>query len=589
MQLNIIDNCKIELSKTLKNIIYIDESLQNKNSLKFYIEKDKQNIRKEISLLIKDDLSKKFKKILKKKEDYLIWEMSSIFELNTLRTNSFYKLAQIICIKNLIKKNKIKKINYYGSNRYILDFLEKSKISVNYFYRPAIKSKFKKFYFLRGLAFFIKYIFTNFNLIISNISKVKSDKNFIFISYLVHLNKKSDKIFFASNHWGDIPITVNKLGKKIDWYYDYTPSHELPNYRQANKFLKSFSNDKNNHSFLSANLGILNCIKVLLRFFYLSLQFHLIYKNNKISTNKLNNFNLLEIFEKEYAESFYGTLLISNLFYIEIYKNFFKKINKNKNKNIFFLLENQPWEKAFLYFSKKLKNIKIYGCVNSTTIFWDMRYYHHDKLENFKNISRILINGNLAKNYLKDCVDIKKLKKVEAIRYKYLLEYKNNHKKRNKKILVLGEQSIPTTLSCLDYLNSIKNDKYYKFDFKPHPTTASNIVNYIQKKYKNIKLVKNNSRDIYKSYRYTIVIGSTSAIIEAIYFQTKVLVYDKNDNFFLCPLFNDKKARIIDENETITHNLKNNLLTIHSNELNNIAFIERENKNWLSFLKNIKR
>ena len=402
----------------------------------------------------------------------------------------------------------------------------------------------------------------------------------------LHLNFLTyNKNYFASNHWGDLPKTFNKTGHKVNWYYDYSPSHELPNYRLANKFLKSYSKDQNSHNFLGENLKIISCLKVLLKFLHFSLRYHLFYKKNKIEIKKLYNLNLLEIFEKEYDESFSGPLLISNLFYIEIYRNFFK----NKNKNIFFLLENQPWEKAFLYFSKKLRNYKIYGCVNSTTIFWDMRYYHHDKYKNFVNITKILINGKLAKNYLKSCVDTKKLKEVEAIRYKYLLDYKNIQNKKNKKILVLGEQSIPTTLSCLDYLNSNKNDKNYIFDFKPHPTTASNIIEHIKNKYKNIRLVEKKSRDIYKSYKYTIVIGSTSAIIEAIYFKTKILVYDKSDNFFLCPLFNNKKAKVIDENKIITHNLQNNLLTIQKNELNNIAYIKLENRNWLSFLENIKK
>ena len=142
-------------------------------------------------------------------------------------------------------------------------------------------------------------------------------------------------------------------------------------------------------------------------------------------------------------------------------------------------------------------------------------------------------------------------------------------------------------MSCLDYLSSDKNDKKYIFDFKPHPTTTIKVLNFIKKNYKNIRLINNSTRDVYKSYKYTIVVGSTSAIIEAIYFKTKILVYDKIDNFFLCPLFNNQSVSVIDENKKISQNLKNNILKIKNDELKNVANIKSKNQNWISFLNNL--
>ena len=437
---------------------------------------------------------------------------------------------------------------------------------------------------MRGLAFFFKYILINFFLILKNFQVRKSKNNLIFLSYLVHLNNNKKK-YFASNHWGDLPETVNETGNKIDWYYDYSPSHELNNFKRAKKFLNKYSSDPNYHYFLAEYLTISSCLKIFFKFIIVTIKFNFTNKKKKFEIPELFKLNLYNIFKNELQESFNGTLLISNLFYIEIYRNFFRE--KKNIRSIFFLLENQPWEKAFLYFSNSQKKLKIYGCVNSTTIFWDMRYFHHNKYENFKMIDNILINGALAKNYLKSCVVTNKIKEVEAVRYKYLLNYKKTINKKNKKILILGEQSIPTTLSCLHYLNSSKNDKNYKFDFKPHPTTASKVLKLIEKNYPKINLLKSKSRDIYKHYKYTIVIGSTSAIIEAIYFKTKILIYDKIDNFFLCPLFNEKKASVIDENKTISKNLENNLLKIRGDELSNVANIKYKNKNWSYFIRNL--
>lgn len=276
---------------------------------------------------------------------------------------------------------------------------------------------------------------------------------------------------------------------------------------------------------------------------------------------------------------------MSNLFYIEIFKNFFKK--NNDIKNIFYLLENQPWEKALLYFGNRNTKTKFFGCINSTTIFWDMRYFHHDRKQNFNKLTNVLVNGNLSKQYLSHCTIGKKVKTVEAIRYKYLEKFKNIKKKLNNKVLILGEQSIKTTLSCLEYLYSDYNDTHLSFDFKPHPTNGNNFLNLIKKKFPKLTVIENAKRDLYKFYRITIVIGSTSAIIEAIYFKTKILIYDKEDNFVLSPIFNKRKTKVIDNNNTISFNLKNNLLSISKKELIKIAFLSKTNKKWKTFLNDI--
>ena len=198
MKLFIIDNKDFVFKKFPKNFIYINENLQNRNSIKFYIEKDKKIIRREISILIKGIMTKKFRKFNSKKEDNLIWEMSSVFEMNSLRTNSFYKLAQLICLKNLIKSKKIKYIYYYGIDENIINFLKNTKLFVKIINSPTnnVKKKGKDFNFIKGLGFYLKYIYTNFSLILSKKKKNQFDsKSLILISYLVHLDKKKKIIY----------------------------------------------------------------------------------------------------------------------------------------------------------------------------------------------------------------------------------------------------------------------------------------------------------------------------------------------------------------------------------------------------------
>lgn len=587
MEFHILDNNKIKFHKGKNIFIYINENLSNKKSIKYYIEKNKISIRREISFIIKEEITYKVKKFFLSDQDRLIWDMSSIFEMNVLRSNSFFKLAQLICIRDIIKKNNINKIIYYGSDINIINFLKKTNLSLSVKNHQSKNSAVQndKLYFLRGIFYYFKYLLINFFLILTKDKKTTFKKNILFLSYLVHIEKNNKSESFSTNHWGSIPSIVNSCGYGINWHYDYSPSHELPNSKRILNHLKDFKNDKNSHNFLSSNLSFLSFCKVFINFLLYSFKFNYSNIHNIFRVNKLNKFNIYEIFKNEFKDSFNGPLLIYNLFYIEIFKNLLS--SKNKIENSFFLLENQPWEKAFRFFWKKYKHKNMYGCVNSTTIFWDMRYYHHNKKKNFKELKKILINGDLAENYFKKCLDLKKLIKVEAVRYKYLLKYKKNNNKKTDRILILGEHSVPTTISCLDYLKSMNDKKYLKFDFKPHPTTSDKILKMINEKYLNIRIIKHTARDIYSSYKNVIVIGSTSGIIEAIYFGLNILVYDESDNFLLCPISDNYKIKVINTNLKFSENMKENLMKIDSNYVKKIALIKKENNKWLKIFSNL--
>ena len=104
---------------------------------------------------------------------------------------------------------------------------------------------------------------------------------------------------------------------------------------------------------------------------------------------------------------FYINELISincfrNILLFYQFKNFF---SKNKiSSNIFFCMENQPWEKILLYFLKKLKNKnRNYGVIHSSLRFWDLRMMKlgaENKIKGYQNPDYILSNSKFATKIL---------------------------------------------------------------------------------------------------------------------------------------------------------------------------------------------
>ena len=452
MDLYILDNSDSKFFKNKNSrVVYLSENLSNKNSIKYLIELEKKEIRREISFLLREKIKYNcYKTFIKEDEHRLLWEMSSISELNVLRSKSFFKLAQIICLKNIVKRNKYKKIYYFGSLDYIRNFLSCIKNdSINIKINNLELTKKKKFFLIRALFFFLKYFLKNFTQILKRVKKRENQKELIFLSYLVHINFSKKIKNFSTNHWGNIAEIVNLYGSKIKWIYDFTPSHQIKNISEANSVIsRSKKNDINSHSFLSNYLNIFQLFKIFLKFFKYYLKFKLSDYNKFFKIYSLYNFNISKLFEDEIKDSFKGSLLISNLIYIEIFKSFTKKLD-NSSK-IFFLLENLPWEKALIHSLKKKHSHKLYGFINTPVIFWDMRFYNHNSKENFNYIDNILINEKIVKNSFKNIIKNKFIC-IESIRYNHLLNYKIKKKKNYNKILIIGEQSIENTYSCLKY------------------------------------------------------------------------------------------------------------------------------------------
>jgi surface carbohydrate biosynthesis protein (TIGR04326 family) len=160
-----------------------------------------------------------------------------------------------------------------------------------------------------------------------------------------------------------------------------------------------------------------------------------------------------------------------------------------KQKQGFYLMENQGWEFGFVHAWKTYSfKDSLIGVAHSTVRYWDLRYHFDARLYDFSSKSEmplpslIGVNGPAVKKiYLDSGWDKNHLIELEALRYLHL-DYsdsshniKSNDNKKNS-LLILGDIDKSNTKRQLELLKNalqyIDNDVNYII--KPHPLCPIN-------------------------------------------------------------------------------------------------------------------
>jgi surface carbohydrate biosynthesis protein (TIGR04326 family) len=299
---------------------------------------------------------------------------------------------------------------------------------------------------------------------------------------------------------------------------------------------------------------------------------------------KQNNFFYLKSYVyKDYLNSFIGLPSLTNLYYFYIFQNISKKLNNAKK--VFYLYENQGWEKIMNFHFNN--NYETFAVNHASIRFWDLRFSQYKNEPNGLKPDFYLVNGDDSlKKLLKFGYPEIKLKKVEALRY-YELSKKLKHinfknKFRNNVLIVSDAFEIAnkSIANCLNYLNDeIIRD--FTFTLKEHPIRKFN-----QKIKVNLKRTNYDLLDLKKKHDIVIVSNTTSAIVDLHLLDYKIICPIDFDTFNLSPLAYDNKILFLDNYSKI-----NQILLDLINNDNNISkkkdfFYFQENLNfWRSIIK----
>ena len=533
-----------------KELLLWNGSLKEYNSLLRFIELNKTLLKNKYldfinELGVKRINNKSLEKISQLKNGHNMWEMSTINEKNLFKSSNIKECLKLLGLRLFIKKKNINEIIFIGDNQTIhssiSELCQKNKITYN---NTKLINKLKKVkdkkklvpYFLRASIFLIRYGFTNFKIILSSKNYSIFDANSLSIlAYFAHIKKIKNKE--SINLWGDFNKVINLRNKKINILNDFSPSNDVPDIKTFLKRINLMSNDKNSYLALDSYFSLIDFFKV--KFNYILIYFHFLKLTNKkdyffYDKDKINFYYFLK---DDFNISFFGEVLIKNLIYMCIFENIFSNIPKQEN--LFYLHENQNWEKALFKCWHKYRNGNLIGNINSTIRFWDLRYFQSQKFsyKNSNSPNYILVNGGLSKSIASKSNMIKNKKniiEIEALRYQYMK--KKTKKIKNYNVIIFGDISIKENFELCEALDKLNPSykKKFNFYFKPHPTLDNKYIKKIEKQFSFLKFLNNNVD--YNFYSYSICCGTTSAIIESIYYNIHTTVYIGSNNLNLCPL-----------------------------------------------------
>ena len=565
----VIWDSEVETNTNLKDVIYWNgrSSEFPNNYILSIIEKKPEYYRNKLLIIINEIIDNIKNLNLYKSSDKLLFqliiEMSLLSEKNIYKTKTFFEILKLIALDEILEKNKIQVLLYYGNDRKTTQALNKiclnkkikfqneylkSKKTINNFnFKYLVYSISRNF--LPGLGLFAKTFFKypKFN---GYQETLGLDGNFLVFSYLYNINPtKLTRNEFYSNQWKDFSYLQKKMKLKINWVHLDIESPEFKSFNDiSNKINKINQKNLSEKHFILENFFDYNILIKTLFIFLGNYFFY--YLKIKLLGLKFSNkgFSYLwPIVKNDLEKSLLGTVFVKNIFYIYL----FDKVTKlfPNQKSCLFLFEKQAWEKAMIYFWRKNNNNKIIGVSHSSIKFWELQYFELNENPKINNLAiipdTVFLNGEGSEKVIKQFNDYLKrysnnYNKVEALRFLYLAKYtqkqnKNTYSKNIKNILVLGdinkENSSRMFSLILDFIRLNKNHFNFYFKFHPSIEVEKNKFNL-----PNVKLTQKPIDSLLKKVDLVICSNSTTASIECLYAQIPVLTYLDKYNFNLSPL-----------------------------------------------------
>jgi surface carbohydrate biosynthesis protein (TIGR04326 family) len=494
--------------------------------------------------------------------DFSFWWLNLVSEKSPFKSRNILDALKVICILNIVK-------NYPRSNIFIdlkSNQLKKDLTlnfkNNNYNYSCKIQyfdfSNSKILYFLKALRYSTLYFYRRLGFSLQTRKKFEiNDKSIFIFTYFTHFSSSTLEMNgnkFKQIPWGDLPKSLIENGYKINWIHLFLFTKEIPNISKAKSILNYFNKENNNnHQILDSYLSLNLFIKAWLVYFKI---IYRSFNSSKYFLSNIENFNNITLYNclsTDFLESIYGSYGIQNSIKYLLFEKFFKK--EKIEGDILYLYENQSWENLLLFFTDKNKLNRTIAYQHSTVPFWHLYYFNSIKTITSNSNRKFLIPDIIALNstlyyeiFIQQGYNSKNLYEVEALRYlgSSQLKVKKIYSPNNKtKILLLGEYSKSGMIKFDEILTRVFNKiniKLFDVYFKPHPAFYFDL---------NIdaKLLNDNLNDILHNFDLVICTNSTSACIDAIINNVKVLIYFDCNDLNLSPLLSDKTKNYFFNNE----------------------------------------
>lgn len=596
---------------------YLSESVNGISISDLIVESKKILIREYIemtySLGFKNSDGISVHKNLLIRSNFSFWWMTLLAEKNPIRSSSIYKIFQFRTIEKLYKEKKCSELVLCSNDHKLHKLLNcwskesgfkyqkiptKSNNSINiydlYRYLPN---------FLKASRLLIRYILNKRDFM-GNLNKRKIQSSgisehaerFIFCPFPGFNEEKASNGIFQSNFWGDVqPILETDV--KVNFIFMYTPGVNYKNAQDALKIRDIFKNSNSRHSyyFLEEWLSFRVVLKIIYDYFFLykkSFNSKAI-KNNSFLVGSKNSY--WSLFKEEWLSSTRGVVAIDGCIRLRLFEECLKSFKSSIDG--FYLIENQPWERALNYSWKNNFNAPLFGVQNNPFRPFDLRFYEDNRVYYKKCSSPLplpslmLTNGDYSSNCITEFgYPSNMIKTLEAYKYSYLSkkskssnDFEENNKENNLLVILDGLHFFAK--KQLKLLGSALNSEdSYNFDnviIKPHP--FCDVSGILEKYLSNVNYELTNIplESLWKKANIVYVSNMTSAGIESLINGLPTIIYVDNASINLSPAIDFKGAMFASSREVFNHYVKNPTFPIKTNEY---LLLDQSLKRWKDFV-----
>ena len=534
---------------------------------------------------------KKFSEELNITNSFSSFWSSDFYEKSFYKNPKIINIIKLLALEDYLAENNVKEVkldleNY--SDAESISFLCKQKnINLkkkNNLFKKGLFliSELNKYNLLLILIKFLKFVLVRYSFFRINWTKLnKGNIKNIFFTYSIYSDQEKIKNGNYNSKYWDPLLNKTDIEKESLFFNIYFQKEKK---LLINEILNLQKIKSKNKIFFVEQLFDLKIFFKIISAWFKSIKKTISLKPILFKYLKQKNILYLKLYiHKDYFNSFVGLPILANFYYFFIFQRISKKLNNVKK--IFYLYENQGWEKIMnFHFNNKCDTL----AVNHASIrFWDLRFSQYlNEPENIKP-NFYLVNGKDSLNkFLNFGYPEMKIRKVEALRY-YDLSKKiksiNLKSKPSNKVLVVSdalEIANKSIASCLNHLND-EIIRHFTFTLKEHP-----IKKFDYKTKVNLKKSEDDLFNLKKEHDIVIVSNATTAIVDLHLLGYKIICPIGFDTFNLSPLAYNEKILFLSNYSKINEILSN--LINNDNNINkkiDFFYFQEDLNFWRSIIK----
>ncbi len=375
--------------------------------------------------------------------------------------------------------------------------------------------------------------------------------NITFVDYLIHLDQKDlADGRYGSHYWTRLIELLQNKAVSTNWIHHYIGHDAISSAVKGRDTIDSFNlhgEGTQFHTTLDGALGWRVILRTLLDYLRVAWMGVTVWKVKRYFSPANSNVDFWPFFQQDWGGFARGVAAFSNCLFLNLFEETLRYLPHQESG--VFLLENQPWEMAFIHAWKAAGHGRLIGVPHSTVLYWDMRYffdprsYQHTGQNDLPLPDLVALNGPAAlAMYRGGGFPDKFIVLVEALRYLYLADLLIVGRIPNTqsddsllRVLILGDYFPAIAKLQMSWLTAAARDlpASFQYVYKPHPAckppTGNVAFPYLRITNSPLVELLGNCDVVYTS-------NMTSAAVEAYSAGVPVVTMLDGDSFNMSPL-----------------------------------------------------